>query len=135
MILQNDVGVAAVSDALAWTEEELPPRNLDECKCWGGAERELSHVSLKLDGGISVDAPAIVSAGEPADLGVRWAIGPRNAVGATRKRVVQAKVRLEALTRIVDTVRGAEGVEQCRISPPKLLRFVVETLEPVEVAG
>lgn len=131
-ILENDVGVGAVSDVLAWTEEELAPSSLDEFRCLGAAES--SHVSLKLDSGISIDAPAIVSAGEPAELGVRWAIGPRNAVGASRKRVVQTKVRLEALARIVDTARGAEGVEQCRISPPKLLRFVVENLEPVEVA-
>lgn len=132
-ILDNDIGVGGVSDTLAWTEEELPPSKLDECRC-SGAE-ESSHVSLKLDGGISIDAPAIVTAGEAAELGVRWAIGPRNAVGATRKRVVQTKVRLEALTRIVDTALGAEGVEQCRISPPKLLRFAVENLEPVEVVG
>lgn len=129
-ILENVVGVGAVSDVLAWTEEELTPNNLDECRCWGAAES--SHVSLKLDGGISIDAPAIVCAGEPAEMGVRWAIGPRNAVGASRKRVVQTKVRLEALTRIVDTAGGAENVQQCRISPPKLLRFAVENLEPVE---
>ncbi|CAM9997161.1 unnamed protein product, partial [Laminaria digitata] len=133
MVLGNDVEVGVVSDAFKWTEEELPPSNLDECRCCGAAES--SHVSLNLDGGISIDAPAIVSAGEPAELGVRWTIGPRNAVGATRKRVVQTKVRLEALTRIVDTARGAAGVEQCTISPPKLLRFAVENLEPVEVAA
>lgn len=130
MILEGDTEVGAVSGGMVWVEESLLPGHLDKHGCWGAAEN--SHVSLKLDGGICVEAPAIVSAGEPAELGVRWTIGPRNAVGATRKRVVQTKVRLEALTRIVDTAQGADGVEQIRISPPKLLRFAVEHLEPVE---
>ncbi|CAM9173829.1 unnamed protein product [Ectocarpus sp. 12 AP-2014] len=129
-----DDGGGDTDGGLSWKEKALPPTHLRRCRCSGAAiEDDDSHASFELDGGILLEAPKIVDAGKPAELSVRCAIG-RKSNAATPNRIVQAKVRLEALSRVVDTVRSAAG-ENVRIAPPKLLELSVHSLTPVESAG
>ncbi len=116
---------------LTWREEVMPPSHLRKCRCSGGTggNGADSHASFEFDGGVRVEVPKRVNAGLPTELLVRFAVG-RQSEAVAPDQVVQAKVRFEALSRIVDTAE-----DSVRISPPKLLQFAVETLKPVESAG
>lgn len=115
----------------AWSEEKMPPSHLRKCRCSGVEDGE-SHASFEFDGGIFLEAPKIVLAGEPAWAYLR--VGHRSKEG--EQRIVQAKVRFEALSRIVDTSATVAGrAQSVKVSPPKLLRFDVANLEPVQSAG
>lgn len=117
--------------SLTWREEAIPPGHLRRCRCSGGTgdDDSDSHASFEFDGGVRVEVPKRVDAGLPTELLVRLAVG-RKSEAVAPDRVVQTKVRFEALSRVVDTAG-----DSVRISPPKLLRFAVETLKPVESAG
>lgn len=117
---------------LAWQEEPFPPSHLRKCRCSGVPEED-SHLSLEVDGGIRLEAPKLVRSGEPAELSVSWSVGRTEAGESCR--IMQTKVRLEALSRIVGEEGGVGDAQNVRISPPKLLRFDVGDLEPVESAG
>lgn len=129
MILENDVGGENLS--MAWREEALPPTHLRKCRCAGAPEGDAAP--MEFNGGIYLEVPSVVLAGKPAELLLRWAIGRCKA--GKRRQTLQSIVRFEALSRIVDTASEEGGGQNVRISPPKLLRFAVETLEPVESAG
>lgn len=132
MVFDCDAGDGGVDSALAWREDILPPHHLRKCRCSGAADPD-SHALLEFDGGIRLEAPRVVLAGEPAELSIRWGIG-RSMVGEQR-RILEARVGFEALSRIVDSSGEAGDMQKVRISPPKLLRLDVEDLEPVESAG
>lgn len=118
----------------AWKEEMLPPTHLRKCRCSGATnDGDDSHASFEVDGGIRLDAPKSVMAGAPTEMSVSLAVG-RESEALAPERVVQTKVRFEALGRIVDTVSRAAGTN-VRISPPKLISFSVENLRPVASAG
>ncbi|CAM9704129.1 unnamed protein product [Scytosiphon promiscuus] len=120
--------------SLEWTEDTVAPNHLRKCRCSGAKDDDDARALLEFDGGVLLDAPTVVDAGQPAQLSVRWAVG-RKSKAVAPDRIVQANVRFEALSRVVDIVRGAIGEDNVRISPPKLLRFSVESLKPVESAG
>lgn len=113
-----------------WSEETLSPIHLRKCKC-SGVEESDSHASFEFDGGIFLEAPKTVLAGEPAWVYLR--VGHRSKEG--ERRMVQVNVRFEALSRIVDPPTATGRAQSVKISPPKLLRFAVADLEPVESAG
>ena len=124
-ILDSEAG-----GSLAWKEEAIPPSHLRKCRCSGaGGDSSDSHSSFEFDGGVRVEVPRLVDAGTPAEMMVRLAVG-RESKAAAPNRVVQTKVKFEALSRVVDTAENS-----VRISPPALLGFAVETLTPVASAG
>lgn len=127
MVLDENVDAGG---GLEWAEDTVAPNHLRRCRCSGATNDDEAQASLEFDGGVLLNAPNVVDAGQPAELFVRWAVG-RKSKAMAPDRIVQANVRFEALSRVVETVRGAA----VRISPPKLLRFSVESLKPVESAG
>lgn len=131
MVLDENVDAGG---SLEWQEDTVAPNHLRKCRCSGANDDDDAQASLEFDGGVLLNAPNVVEAGEPAELSVRWAVG-RKSKAVSPDRIVQANVRFEALSRVVDTVRGAAGGNNVRISPPKLLGFSVESLKPVESAG
>lgn len=121
---------SSVDGCDAWSEETLSPIHLRKCRCSGVAESD-SHASFEFDGGVFLEAPKIVFAGEPAWVYMR--VGHRSKEG--ERRMVQANVRFEALSRIVDPSTVTGRAQSVKVSPPQLLRFAVADLEPVESAG
>ncbi|CAM9100799.1 unnamed protein product [Ascophyllum nodosum] len=138
----SDVDVGRVSNSksnsneLAWREEIWAPSHLRKCRCSGVAGDDThadTHALLELDGGVRVEAPKVVLGGEPAEMSLRWATD-QIATGEP-SRIALAKVRFEALSKIVGNGVNGGDTNNVRISPPKLLRFDVADLEPVKSAG
>lgn len=137
-ILENDSsssgssGSGPVRRGVVWRQENVSPTHLRACRCSGAGESD-DHVSLEVGGRIRLKAPKIIRAGEPADITIGWAPPPRSE--SNTQRILQGKVQVEALSRVVDTEYVSEGSQRIKISPPQLFRFVVEDLERVASAG
>lgn len=131
-ILENDCNGSPVHSEIIWRQESVSPTHLRKCRCSGAAGSD-DHVSLEVDGRIRLEAPKVIRAGEPAEITVGWASAPRSK--SDIQRILQGKIQVEALTRVVDTEHVSEGSQRIKISPPQLLRFVVEDLERVASAG
>lgn len=119
----------------SWHQEQISPTHLRKCRCSGVDQDGEGTLSLEADGGIRLEAPRAVDAGQPTEMQFGWAFSAR--AGGDERRIVRANVRFRALTRIVDTpgVESDPGSSVVRVSPPELLRFAVEELEPVPTAG
>lgn len=129
----ESVNGGSVDDAV-WRTESFSPTHLRKCRCSGNTdEASDSYLSLELDGSIRLEAPKVINAGQPSELAIGWAVGVRKK--SNQRRILQANVRIEAFSRIVDTVDLAEDVPRITVSPPMLLRFAVDDLKPVESAG
>ncbi|CAM9339089.1 unnamed protein product [Discosporangium mesarthrocarpum] len=117
---------------IEWGEENVAPTHLRKCRCSGaGDEGEEGVARLDFQGGIRLEAPRQVLAGEPTSLALSWL--PKG--GGEQHSVLRGEVGFRALGRVKDTVYSKGGMQQVVISPPEMLRFDVEELEPVASAG
>lgn len=110
---------------LKWRDEIWPPSQLNKCQC-SGDDGDGSHALLELDCGVRLETPRVVRGGEPTEMSVTWAVD--RVTPNEPSRVAHAKVRFEALSKIIDEGEDIDASYVC-ISTPKLLRFDVADLE------
>ncbi|CAM9520340.1 unnamed protein product, partial [Sphacelaria rigidula] len=131
-ILESDSDSNPVDRRMIWREDTVSPTHLRNCLCSGATGAD-DHVSLNVGGRIRLEVPSVIRAGEPAEIVFGWArpLGGNS----DAQKISRGKVRVEALTRVVDTEYVSDGSQRIKISPPQLIRFAVEDLEPVSSAG
>lgn len=115
------------ANGLEWKDEIWPPSQLNKCQC-SGKDGGGSHVLLELDCGVRLETPRVVRGGEPTEMYLTWAVD--RGTSNEPSRVAHAKVRFEALRKIIDEGEDIDA-NHIRISAPKLLRFEVADLEHV----